>query len=193
MVKKTDLINEVEHLSTSQLLSLFSTLKAPSISEMNGEYSATMLIQPNWLATLAGRALTNPFMSWQAKAFRPIDQNSGRGYNTFLVGSKIIQRYPMLTVLAPSRYDGQPAYQLVYQSFYSLCNAINMVDEVRQLDTGIYLGIGTWGFTAKQRQIAYPFLLQQNDQSYRGDIGRIRHGFQVTTREIPALNKVNQA
>lgn len=68
-----------------------------------------------------------------------------------------------------------------------------MVDEIRQLDTGIYLGIGTWGFTAKQRQIAYPFLLQQNDHSYRGDIGRLRQGFQVTTHQIPALNKVNQA
>lgn len=181
---------EIQRLSTAELVALFKTLSAPAITDLHGEYAASMLAQPNRLSTLAGQALSNPLMPWQCKAFRPVDATSGRGYNTFLLAGKLIQRYPMYTLIAPSRYDGQPAYQLVYRYFHSLCGAINMVDEIRQLDSGIYLGIGTWGFTAKQRMMAYPFLLQQTDQSYHGDIGRVRRGFELSTQHIPALDTV---
>jgi hypothetical protein len=180
---------DVQSLSTEQLVVLFSTLQAPTIEEMHGEYAASMLSQPNPLATLAGLSLSNPLLPWQSKAFRPVDQHTGRGYNTFLLGSKTIQLYPMHTLIAPSRYDGQPAYQLVYRYFHSLCGAINMVDEIRKLDEGRYLGIGTWGFNKKQRQIPYPFLLQGPHHPYRSDIGRIRTGFQASPADIPALNQ----
>lgn len=180
---------DVQKLSTNQLVALFSTLQAPTIEEMHGEYAASMLRQPNPLASLAGYGLSNPLLPWQSKAFRPVDQHTGRGYNTFLLGGKIIQLYPMYTLIAPSRFDGQPAYQLVYRYFHSLCGAINMVDEIRKLDDGRYLGIGTWGFSKKQCQIPYPFLLQGPHYDYRGDIGRIRRGFQVSTAQIPALNQ----
>ncbi len=183
---------DVQSLSTEQLVALFSTLQAPSIAEMHGEYAASMLSQPNPLATLAGLSLTNPLLPWQSKAFRPVDQHTGRGYNTFLLGRKTIQLYPMQTLIAPSRYDGQPAYQLVYRYFHSLCGAINMVDEIRKLDDGRYLGIGTWGFNKKQRQIPYPFLLQGPQHDYRGDIGRVRHGFQASSAQIPALTSSYQ-
>lgn len=178
---------DVYQLSTNRLVALFSTLQAPSIEEMHGEYAASMLSQPNPLATLAGLSLTNPLLPWQSKAFRPVNQLTGRGYNTFLLGRKTIQLYPMHTLIASSRFDGQPAYQLVYRYFHSLCGAINMVDEIRRLDDGRYLGIGTWGVNKKQCQIPYPFLLQGPHHDYRGDIGRRRRGFEVSSAQIPAL------
>jgi hypothetical protein len=189
-VNNNNLVAEIQRLSTAELMALFKTLSAPAIADLEGEYAASMLAQPNRLSTLAGQALSNPLMPWQCKAFRPVDTTRGRGYNTFLLAGKLIQLYPMHTLIAPSRYDGQPAYQLVYRYFHSLCGTINMVDEIRQLDSGIYLGIGTWGFTNKQRLIPYPFLLQQTEQPYRGDIGRVRRGFQLTTQHIPALDTV---
>lgn len=175
-------------LSTCDLLARFLTLEAPGLDEMQGEYAARLLAQPNRLATLAGQAvLSNPWRAWLCKAFRPVDASTGRGYNTFLEQGRIVQRYPMLTRLAPSRFDGRPAYQLVYRHFHSACASVHMVDEIRRLDTGLYLGIGTWGFTRAQRQIPYPFLLAGPGAPYRGDIGRERRHFQIGPREIPAL------
>lgn len=175
--------------STDELLRLFATLEAPALEEMSGEYSARLLAQPNWLATLAGGAvLTNPFRSWLCKAFRPVDTGTGRGYNTFLQGGSVVQRYPMLTLIAPSRFDGRPAFQLVYRHFHSLCGSLHMVDEVRRAAPGLYLGIGTYGLTDAQRRIPYPFLLEGPVGAYRGDIGRERKNFAIGPHELPALS-----
>lgn len=179
-------VEELRQLSSAALLQLFKQLPAPAIAEMHGEYKATMLRQPNPLASLAGFALENPLLPWQCKAFRPVDAQQGRGYNTFLLAGRIIQQYPMLTMLAPSRYDGRPAYQLVYRQFHSLCADVHMVDEVRRVAAGLYLGIGTWRFSDRQRRMAYPFLLEGPVAEYRGDIGKLRTGFTVTAREVPA-------
>lgn len=179
---------DVRTLSAGELLDLFRTLEAPPISEMHGEYAARLLRQPAVLAQVLGHGLlSNPLAPWLCKAFRPVDGDSGRGYNTFRIGGRVVQRFPMQTRLAPSRYDGKPAYHLIYGAYESLCGDIHMVDEVRQLARGVYLGIGTWGFTDRQRRIALPFLLEGPVGVYRGDIGEPRRGFTVGKREIPAL------
>jgi hypothetical protein len=179
---------DVRHLSVGELVDLFQTLHAPAIADMHGEYAARLLRQPGLLANLAGHGLlSNPVMGWLCKAFRPVDAERGRGYNTFRVAGRVVQRFPMQTRLAPSRYDGRPAYHLIYGAYRSLCGDIHMVDEVRQLAPGTYLGMGTWGFTDRQRRVALPFLLEGPVGAYRGDIGELRLGFQVSTREIPRL------
>ena len=174
--------------STDELLELFSTLEAPAISEMDGEYGARLLAQPGWMAARLGPVATNnPLGRWLCKAFRPVNADNGRGYNSFRYRGRVIQRYPMQTLVAPSRFDGGNAYQLVYRHFRSLCGDINMVDEVRRVAPGLYLGIGTWGFTRAQRHTPYPFLLEGPEAPYRGDIGRARDHFSIGRREIPAL------
>lgn len=180
---------DLKQLSVQQSLELFKKLAAPTIEEMNGEYAATLLQQPSKFATLAGQvSVLNPLMPWLCKAFRPVDEEYGRGYNTFRLMGRVIQRFPMQTLIAPSRYDGKPAYQLVYRAYNSLCGDIHMVDEVRRVSPGLYLGIGTWGFTDAQRQIALPFMLEGTTVAYRGDIGTARKGY-LLSREVPALRK----
>lgn len=177
----------VKKLSVAELLALFETLEAPSIAEMNGEYAASLLRQPSVIAAVSGWAtVVNPFMPWLCKSFRPVDAETGRGYNTFNRLGRVVQLFPMQTVIAPSRYDGKPAYTLVYRAYHSFCGDINMVDEVRRLGDGLYLGIGTWGFSERQRRVALPFLLQQTPDTYRGDIGKTRRGFVLGRRELPA-------
>jgi hypothetical protein len=161
-------------MSHQQLLHLFKTLDAPSINEMHGEYRATLLKQPGFIATLSGYIINNPILNWQTKSFRPVSEDQGRGYNTFLRKNRIIQKFPMQTVIAHSRYDAKPVYQLIYKSFHSLCADINMVDEVRKINEHLYLGIGTWGFSEKQQHIAYPFMLEGPIHAYRKDIGIMR-------------------
>lgn len=180
-------IEQLRRLSPKELQHLFRTLPAPTIAEMDGEYHAELLAQPCGIVGQKGKLfLDNPMQTWLCKAFRPVDAQYGRGYNTFLQRGKIIQRYPMLTTIAASRYDGKPAYTLIYRYFQSLCGSINMVDEVRQVSPDLYLGMGTYGFIRGQRQIGWPFLLQKTDTPYRQDIGKHRQNFVISERELPA-------
>ncbi len=179
---------DVRNFSVHELLDLFGTLEAPAIADLHGEYDASLLRQPSLVATVTSHALlSTPILPWRCKAFRPIDAETGRGYNTFGLGRRVVQRFPMHTRLAPSRYDGKAAYHLIYGAYDSLCGRVHMVDEVRRLSARTYLGIGTWGFTEAQRRIPQPFLLEGPVAEYRGDIGEPRRSFVVGRREIPAL------
>lgn len=180
---------QLSRMDFKALMPLFARLPAPSVSEMNGEFAARLLAQPNALAQFMGElTVNNPLMPgrWLCKAFRPVSEQAGRGYNAFAHLGRQVQRYPMHTLIAPSRYDGRPAYTLVYAAFGSMCGAIHMVDEVRRVAPGLYLGLGTWGFTDRQRQVALPFVLSGPVAPYAGDIGTPKAGFDVR-REIPAL------
>ncbi|MFC3966517.1 hypothetical protein [Nocardia jiangsuensis] len=179
-------VSELRRLKTSDLLARFLQLAAPAVSELDGEYSAELLAQPNLFAVVTGKvAVANPLGPWLCKAFRPVDDNGGRGYNTFDDRGRVRQRYPMRTLLAPSRFDGEPAYTLVYRAYNSLCGTIHMVDEVRRAAPGVYLGIGTCGFTAAHRRVPRPFLLTGPIGPYRGDIGTPRPAFTPGRRELP--------
>lgn len=177
-------------MSVKELMSLFARSTAPTVQQMNGEFAARLLTQPSKLAQVIGNVtVNNPLMPgrWLCKAFRPISGERGRGYNSFAHLGRTVQRYPMETLIAPSRYDGRPAYTLVYASFRSMCGAVNMVDEVRQVGPNLYLGIGTWGFTEAQRHIPLPFVLRGPIAPYAGDIGKQKM-FDVR-QAIPALKK----
>lgn len=149
-------------LHTPEVMALFASLACPSIAEMNGEYGARVLPQPNaamnWLAQ---RAISNPIFpgTWLCKGFTPISNSEGRGYNGFHFRGRDIRRFPMQTLIAPSRFDGKPAYQLIYAAYDSLFGRIHMVDEVRRAADGHYLGIGTCGFSQRQRLVPLPFTL----------------------------------
>jgi hypothetical protein len=178
-------------MSFKDLMALFGTLPAPSVKEMDGEFAARLLAQPSALAQLIGNlTVNNPLTPgrWLCKAFKPVSSEGGQGYNSFAHLGRTVQRYPMQTLIAPSRYDGCPAYTLVYAAFRSMCGAIHMVDEVRRVAPALYLGIGTWGFTDGQRQVPLPFVLRGPIAPYAGHIGRAKKGFDAR-QEIPALKQ----
>lgn len=175
-------------LGAFELLSLFQDLEAPAVDEMNGDYAATLLRQPGALAEIGGfLAVGLPWKSWLSKGFRPVSETEGCGYNSFRRFGRTVQQFPMRTLVAPSRYDGRPSYTLVYSAYRSTCGAMNMVDEVRRVDDGLYLGIGTWGYSNRQRQVPLPFALCDTGRPYTGDIGGAKKDFVLSEREIPAL------
>lgn len=192
-MSSTDLptVATIRQMAVPDLMALFSRLDAPALTEMNGEFAAQLLKQPTLAATLAGyAAVYNPFLLgvWLCKAFRPVSETQGRGYNTFQLSGRTVQHFPMQTLIAPSRYDGKPAYTLVYRAFQSRCGDIHMVDEIRRVEAGVYLGIGTWGFTDNQRRTPLPFLLTGPGGPYRGDIGKPRRSFNLS-KEVPGLRQ----
>lgn len=177
-------------LSTSTLLKLFLELDAPSLEAMNGDYSSELLRQPTATAGVLGRmSVDRPLWRWRSKGFRPVDARTGRGYNSFTVGSRIVQRYPMQTRLGPSRFDGRPAYHLLYPAFRSTCGAIGMVDELRVAGDGVFLGVGTWGFSDRQRHVPLPFLLLDTGNPYLGDIGTPIRSWVASPKVMPRLGQ----
>ena len=128
--------SDLRAMRFKDLMALFGKLPAPSLQEMDGEFAARLLAQPNAVAQVIGHlTVNNPLMPgrWLCKAFKPVSADRGQGYNSFAHLGRTVRRYPMQTLIAPSRYDGRPAYTLVYAAFSSMCGAIHMVDEVRQV------------------------------------------------------------
>jgi hypothetical protein len=180
---------DVRALKTEDTLALFKTLECPTLEEMNGEYRGEQLRAPGVISGIICIGFTNnPLLmgKWLSKSFRPVDASTGRGYNSLRHFGRVNRQGPMHTLIAPSRFDGRPAYQLVYRSFHSICGFVHMVDEVRRLDPGRFLGIGTIGFTDSQRRVPLPFLLTGPIAAYDSDMGRERVGFDVAS-ELPGL------
>lgn len=153
---------DLAHAHTNDILDYFYSLSAPKADEMNGEYSATLLDQGNAIYNQINQVLTsqNPILgAWKGKALC-CKHGKGHGYNIFQKGDRVKRLFRMDLAMAPSRYDGQPMLQLDYQPYASLLGKIHMVDEIRKISEGQYLGIGTWGFSPKQRMLPLPFLLE---------------------------------
>lgn len=155
-------VEKLKGLSNSQAIELFATLLAPPFSEMDGEYEAALLDQGNPIKNASGKLfLNNPllFGRWLCKAFTPGDGDPGHGYNSFRKFGKVVRKFRMETRIVPSRFDGKDVFRLYYPAYRSFTGNINMVDEVRKVHEGLYLGLGTWGFSEKQRLIRLPFYL----------------------------------
>ncbi|MCX5850098.1 MAG: hypothetical protein NTW65_11710 [Deltaproteobacteria bacterium] len=158
-------------LNRKQLMDLFFLLDAPSMSEMKGEYRASLLdsgyIINNFLAKLY---LHFTWGDWQHKAFEPLGATHGHGYNTFVTTqSKLYENYfaavfiKMLSIVrslfrlnSPQRmarimlnktsivssvFDAKPSFQLSYRD-YNTFYTNTMTDEVRKVNDKLYLGIG---------------------------------------------------
>ena len=161
----------------AELVKLFTTLEAPTISEMSGEYDGTALRQPNLLrSAIATVKVRNPLYRWMAKGFRQLDEVSGRGYNVHrrAVGGRLVYRDPMTTRITTSHIDGRPAFQLDYRTFDTVNGVVNLVDDVRRVAPGLYLGFGMLGFTDRQRGVLQPFMLKATSRLYAGDVGTLR-------------------
>lgn len=168
------------------LLALFKTqCECPSQAEMSGEFAAHTLKQLKVIDRIMNLLFCNNIVftgRWVTKAFRPIDEKHGRGYNSFQRFGKVLRLYPNMTMIAPSRFDMKPSYQLIYHAFHSTFGDAHMIDEIRRLSPGVYLGFGALGMDTKPM----PFLLTGPVAPYRQDIGKKRQGFDLEA-ELPLL------
>jgi len=154
-----------------QLMALFFELDASSMSEMKGEYR-TALLDSGYIINmfLAKMYLYFTWGDWQHKAFEPLDQQHGHGYNTFITTqSKLYENYFVAvfmrilsivrslfrsnnpqrmarimlnkTSIVSSVFDGRPSFQLSYRD-YNTFFTNTMTDEVRKVNDTLFLGIG---------------------------------------------------
>ncbi|MBW2529794.1 MAG: hypothetical protein JRI23_36795 [Deltaproteobacteria bacterium] len=149
---------ELLRLPYAESLSLFRSLPAPELGEMDGEYRADLLDQGPPVFLWVASFFVHQRGLWLAKAFTPTGPSEGRGYNLFVVGDRLRRGTRMRTTIAPSRIDGRPAYLLDYSAYLRGILG-TMRDEVRKVADGLYLGLGTVGYGRWMRRPS-PFLLE---------------------------------
>jgi hypothetical protein len=158
-------------LNRKQLMELFFLLDAPSMSLMKGEYRAALLDSGYVINSLLAKLYLHfTWGDWQHKAFEPLGETYGHGYNTFITTqSKLYENYfvavfmKMISIIrslfrlnSPRRmarmmlnktsivssvFDGRPSFQLSYRD-YNTFFTNTMTDEVRKVNNKLFLGIG---------------------------------------------------
>lgn len=158
-------------LRKKQLMELFFQLDAPDMSEMHGEYRAALLDSGHVSMRFLGWLyLYFTWGTWQHKAFEPLGETHGHGYNTFITTEqKLYENYYLAslmrvvsiakslfrlnyaqrlarimlnkTSIVSSVFDGRPSFQLSYRE-YNTFFTNTMTDEVRKINDRLYLGIG---------------------------------------------------
>jgi hypothetical protein len=137
---------EVCSLSIPDVAELYSTLKAPSLEEMHGEYRGGYIGCGHLFSDSMWKlAAWNPLTGiWQGKSFEPISKTEGRGFNLAVRFGRPVRKWPMRTMIAGSLIDGKEAFQLDYPFYSSLAAFSKFTDEVRKIDDNLFLGIGHW-------------------------------------------------
>ena len=148
-------IYDVESLSSSKIIQLFSTLEAPAFSEMKGEYNTKMIKNgfSGWFGDFYVNVLMGPGR-WVGDAFFPFEETQGWGYNKFERKTKgqrkIIRTLKMNTNLGKSVFDDKNSFHVDYSPY---CRGLNhsMKDEIRKINGRLYLGLAYFGWSGGKR------------------------------------------
>ena len=141
-------------MTHGELVELFKTLPPPAFAEMHGEFRAVLLDQGGHIANWIGQASVHRMSGgrWLTKSFLPVGTNDGHGYNSFQANEAVLRKIRMRTRVGPSLITGHgDAFHLEYRYFANSAGRVGMRDEVRKLNTNIYLGLGVVGLPGKSR------------------------------------------
>ncbi len=166
-------INELIVMKRSKIRSLYRQLSAPNVLDVFGEYDAMLLSQggrlKDWLTARAFQARGN----WIGKAFRPLSDQHGEGYNAFVNPSGRYGKLPMDTYIGDSLISDGNAFILDYRK-KSPGIMSWLVGELRMVNSHVLLGIGHFGpRNAQWRSLCrmIPFLLIGPVRHYLGESG----------------------
>ena len=162
-------VERVLALSREQQLALFASLSPPDFGELQGEYTGHPAQGRDADAEAIQSASlfdeSSPFGFWLGKGFYVHGANTGEGYNHCRkTGGRIVRHLRFGTRMGVSYVDGKPAFLLTYASFKNRSGAADLTDEVRKLESGLYLCTATTRRTDGRRSSPTLFVL-------RGPIG----------------------
>lgn len=129
-------------LTQAEGIALWRTLPPVLMHEMHGHYfgAGPDGLDPAHQDAYAARMYDEESVTgyWLGKAFRPLTNRSGEGYNRWrMPNGRVLRNMRMATRVGPSLVDGKPAFILDYSAFSSS----TLIDEVRKLDDFIYLAV----------------------------------------------------
>lgn len=140
-------VDHIMHgMSRDEALDLWKTLPAPGPDEMNGEYTGHVHDRGDEGVRAAKTKFfyNSPCGFWLGKAYRPGDGGKGDGYNYFRDANKTVLRFRQFaTETGPSPLDGRPSLIMYYRAFNNYAGDMDLVDEVRRVEKGLYLCVYT--------------------------------------------------
>jgi hypothetical protein len=156
----------MREFSREDVLDIWKTLPAPEPEELNGEYAG----QVHDGGDLELRKLRDAFFHdeasergfWVGKTYATKADGTGEGYNSWRrSGGHVNRHLRFATEIAPSHLDGRPALIMYYGRFNNYAGDLELIDEIRRLDDGAYLGI----YTANETVAGFSMVKPGNTRS----------------------------
>jgi hypothetical protein len=150
---------DLRAMSFSDLETLYRSAKRPaSISSLDGDAVGAMLAwrfpRRGPVAWLLRRFGASPAFPWQGKSFGSQSADAGRGINRIkLLGKR--RWFPFKTRFAASFIDGRPAFILDYSGPGNPPLIRSIVDELREVSPGLYLGPAALLVGGKPRPVLF--------------------------------------
>lgn len=147
-------MDDLVKLNPDELLKIFSSLEPPDPQEMDGEFKSRYPLV--WEATIQESYLKTRPGPWFGKAYAciPLGRYPGQGYNIWHKKDGYIRNGRFAWSIANSDFDGKPSLVMRYDAFEAYRKTINLVDEIRRVKPGLYIGIFT------TNQVLPPFTLK---------------------------------
>lgn len=151
-------LDALRRLSYAELDALYRSARCPrAISELDGDARGAMLAwrlpQTGPIAWLLRVFGASPAFPWEGKSFQG-EQENGTGINRVNFFGKR-RWFPFKTRFAPSFLDGKPAFQLDYSGPANPPFIRSIVDEVREIAPGLYLGPAALNFRGRPRRVLF--------------------------------------
>ncbi|HKY30506.1 MAG TPA: hypothetical protein VJM12_21425 [Pyrinomonadaceae bacterium] len=152
-------INDLRRMTFDELNELYRQARRPSaISDLDGHAVGAMLAWRSpqrgpiaWLLRTFGASSIFP---WEGKSFQSKGRDTGEGINRInLFGKR--RWFPFATRFAASFLDGQPTFVLDYGSRSNPPLISQIVDEVREVSPGLYMGPAALKIGGKPRLVLF--------------------------------------
>jgi hypothetical protein len=152
-------IPELRRMNFDQLSVVYRSAKPPqALSDLNGDALGAMLA---WRTPASGplaRVLeamgSSQKFPWEGKTFRSDQPDRGTGINRINLFRKM-KWFPFSTRFDNSFLDGKPAFVLDYSGQGNPPLIAQIVDEVREVGPGVYMGPAAIKIGGKPRPILF--------------------------------------
>ena len=150
---------DLRQMSFDELRELYRNARRPSaISDLEGDAIGAMLAWRSpqqgpvaWLLRVFGASSAFP---WEGKSFKSQGRDAGEGINRIsLIGKR--RWFPFGTRFDASFLDGQPTFVLDYSNRGNPPLIRQIVDEVREVSPGLYMGPAALKVGGKPRLILF--------------------------------------
>ena len=152
-------LSDLRRMSFEELDLLYRNAQRPqSLSGLDGDGQGAMLAwrspRTGPLAALLRAMGTSSVFPWKGKSFRATTRDAGEGINRIsLFGSR--QWFPFATRFDASFLDGKPTFVLDYGSRDNPPLIKQIIDELREVAPGLYMGPAALKVGGKPRHILF--------------------------------------
>jgi len=145
-------VEKLMKLTREEVLELWGQCPAADMAELDGEYTGLIPNGDNEEIIKRTAAVMyneeGPLGYWLGKAYKSLGATIGDGYNSWRRPGGKVERYMRFaTEMGTSLIDGKPSLMMYYGAyrhrFVPEDKENTLTDEIRKLDDGLYLGVGT--------------------------------------------------